>query len=70
MVVKLVQSMGYLNNFDWGCREGVHTGWAMIEAENAAQALGVVPALIRNQARAIKLSKFPSEIVDKWGIDE
>lgn len=70
LVVKLVQSMGYLNNFDWGCREGVHTGWAMIEAENAAQALGVVPALIRNQARAIKLSKFPSEIVDKWGIDE
>ncbi len=70
LVVKLVQSMGYLNNFDWGCREGVHTGWVMIEAENAAQALGVVPALIRNQARAIKLSKFPSEIVDKWGIDE
>jgi hypothetical protein len=70
MVVKLVQSMGYLNNFDWGCTEGVHTGWAMIEAENAAQALGVVPALIRNQARAIKLSKFPSEIVDKWTTDE
>ena len=70
MVVKLVQSMGYLNNFDWGCREGVHTGWAMIEAENAAQALGVVPALIRDQARAIKLSKFPSEIVDKWKTDE
>ena len=70
MVVKLVQSMGYLNKFDWCCREGVHTAWAMIEAENAAQALGVVPALIRNQARAIKLSKFPSEIVDKWGIDE
>ena len=70
MVVKLVQSMGYLNNFAWGCREGVHTGWAMIEAENTAQALGVVPALIRNQARALKLSKVPSEIVDKWGIDE
>jgi hypothetical protein len=70
MVVKLVQSMGYLNNFDWGCGEGVHTGWAMIEAENAAQALGVVPALIRNQARAIKLLKFTSEIVDKWKTDE
>ncbi|HET6807915.1 MAG TPA: hypothetical protein VFH28_02545 [Nitrososphaera sp.] len=70
LVVKLVQSMGYLNNFDWGCREGVHMGWAMIEAENAAQALGVVPALIRNQATAIKLSKWESEIVDKWETDE
>jgi hypothetical protein len=65
MVVKLVQSMGYLNNFDWGCGEGVHTGWAVIVAENAAQALGVVPALIRNKARAVRLVKFDSETVDK-----
>jgi hypothetical protein len=70
LVVKLVQSMGYLNNFDWGCGEGVHTGWIVIEAENAAQALGVVPALIRNKARAVKLSKFESETVDKWETDE
>ena len=66
LAVKAVQSMGYLNNFDWGCRDEIHTGWAMIEAENADQALGVVPALIRDKARAIKLNKFESELVDKW----
>jgi hypothetical protein len=42
----------------------------VIEAENEAQALGVVPALIRNKARAVKLSKFESETVDKWETDE
>jgi len=62
--------MGYLNNFDWGCGEGVHTGWVVIEAENAAQALGVVPALIRNKARAVGLVKFDSETVDKLKTDE
>jgi len=66
LAAKLIQSMGYLNNFDWGCKDGVHTGWAIIEAENAAQALGVVPALVRNKARAVKLSKFESDIVEKW----
>jgi hypothetical protein len=68
LAVKLVQSMGFLNNFDWGCKDGIHTGWAVIEAENAAQALGVVPVLMREKARAIKLSNFDSETVDKWEI--
>jgi len=66
LAVKQVQSMGYLNNFDWGCEAGVHIGWAVIEAENESQALGVVPALVRGKARAIRLSKFLPEIVEKW----
>src|SRR5574341_1414918 len=66
LAVKLIQSAGYLNNFDWGCKDGVHTAWAMIEAENAAQALGVVPALMRDKAKVIKLNKFDSAMVDKW----
>ena len=70
LAIKLVQSMGYLNNFDWGCRDGIHTGWAMIEAESEAQALGVVPAMMREKARAIKLSKFESATVDKWETHE
>jgi hypothetical protein len=70
LAVKLIQSAGYLNNFDWGCKDGVHIGWAVIEAENAAQALGVVPAMIRDKARAIKLNKFESAMVDQWGIPQ
>lgn len=70
LAVKQVQSLGYLTNFDWGCEAGVHTGWAVIEAENESQALGVVPALVRSKARAVRLSKFLPEIVDKWAKDE
>jgi hypothetical protein len=68
--VKLVQSLGYLTNFDWGCEGGVHTGWAVIEAENESQALGVVPALVRSKARAVRVTKFLPEIVDKWSKEE
>jgi hypothetical protein len=66
LAVEQVLSMGYLKNFDWGCEDGVHIGWAIIEAENAAQALGVVPAIIRDKARVVKLSKFEPEMVEKW----
>ena len=65
-IVKMIYALGYLNNFDWGCKSGVHTGWAVIEAENEAQALWTVPILVRNKARAVKLEKFDSKIVDEW----
>jgi hypothetical protein len=57
-LVKELHARGYLHNFDWGCAVGVHTGWAVIEAENQAQAHMAVPPLVRKQARAIRLNKF------------
>ena len=35
-----------------------HTGWVILEAENAKQALMVVPAFLRGKARAVKLTRF------------
>jgi N-dimethylarginine dimethylaminohydrolase len=61
MLVDEVYAMGYLNHFDWGCPDGVHSGWAIIEAENEAQARLAVPSLVRNKARVIRLTKFTGD---------
>ena len=58
MLVQQLYAMGYLHHFDWGCLDGVHSGWAIIEAESEAQARLVVPSLLRSKARVIKLCKF------------
>jgi len=58
LLVDQVYAMGYLYHFDWGCQDGVHCGWAIIEAENEAEARLAVPSIIRNKARVIKLNKF------------
>jgi hypothetical protein len=58
MLVQQIYAMGYLNHFDWGCMDGVHSGWAIIEAESEAQARLAVPAIVRGKARVIKLCKF------------
>ena len=58
MLVDQVYAMGYLHHFDWGCESGVHSGWAIIEAENEAQAQLAVPSLVRKKARVIRLTKF------------
>lgn len=58
MLVDEIQAMGYLHHFDWGCESGVHSGWAIIEAENETEARLAVPSLVRRKARVVKLTKF------------
>ena len=52
---------GYITHFDWGCKDGEHSGWAIIEAENAMEATMVVPPSQRSSAKAIRLNKFSPE---------
>ena len=49
---------GHIINFDWGCQVGVHTGWAIVAAENESQARMTVPPRLRSKAQAIRLCKF------------
>ncbi|MFB3043585.1 MAG: hypothetical protein ACE1ZC_04835 [Nitrososphaerales archaeon] len=54
---------GFLLNFEWGCEDGVHIAYAMIESENRKQALLLVPPNLRSDARAIRLIKIdPAEL--------
>jgi hypothetical protein len=64
ILVKQLNAQGFLWNFDWGCEAGIHSGWAIIEAESEAQARLVVPPLVRNRARIIKLNKFDATTVE------
>src|SRR5262250_3997087 len=62
-LIKEINAQGYLWNFDWGCEAGIHCGWAIIDAENEAQARLAVPPLVRSRARIIKLNKFDGSTI-------
>ena len=62
--LKEVLTIGYLTHFDWGCKDGVHTGWAVIEAENKAEAMMSVPTFLRGQAQIVQLTKFQADKVE------
>jgi hypothetical protein len=57
-LVDELNAQGYLHNFDWGRRAGVHSGWTIVEAETEAQARLCVPPLVRGSARVIRVNKF------------
>ncbi len=62
-VLKQMLYTGYITHFEWGCADGEHTGWAILEAENPKEALLVVPPGQRPQAHVVRLNRFsPEEI--------
>ncbi len=56
-----IHAQGFLWHFDWGCKAGVHSGWAVIEAESEAQARMAVPPLLRGRAQVVRLNKFSAD---------
>ena len=54
-----------VTHMEWGCKDGVHSGWAMGECEDRQEALQMVPPEMRAGARVVRLNRFtPTEIQD------
>ena len=62
-LIQLLRAQRYPTHFDWGCMNGVHTGWAVIEADNEVEARLAVPPLVRGQARIVKVTKFDAAML-------
>ena len=56
-----VEAAGYLTHFHWGCKAGDHTGYAILDAENQAEVMMVVPTFGRPKAKIVELTQFTLE---------
>jgi len=63
--LKEVLAIGYLTHFQWGCKDGVHTGWAVLEADTKDEAILSVPTFLRPSAQVVQLTQFHPESVAK-----
>ena len=54
----------FMTNADWGCRDGVHKAWFIVDADNREEARGILPPLFRQTATIIELQRFLPEDVD------
>ena len=48
----------FLRQADWGCHDGEHKAWLIVEVENKEQARQIVPSLFRSVAKIVKLHTF------------
>ena len=57
-VMKNFADHGHIVHFEWGCENGVCTGWAFIEADSKGEALLSVPGIVRNSTKVIEVKKL------------
>ena len=64
--VKLIMTSGshFLTHADWGCQEGQHTGWIIVEVDSKEEARSILPPPFRPQARIVALNHFTLEQMD------
>lgn len=67
MAVKVFLGSGshFLMNADWGCCDGEHKAWIILDAEDKEQARWVVPPSFRPDAKITTLTKFTLEEMDE-----
>ena len=54
----------FLTHADWGCLDGEHKAWFIIEVDSKEEALQIVPSYYRNNTKIIKLSTFNLQEVE------
>ena len=59
-VVHIFLSTGshFLTHAEWGCKDGVHSAWILVDVDTKAEALAIVPPAFRAHARIVGLTRF------------
>ena len=55
----------FLTRAEWGCMDGEHRAWIIVEVGSRDEARGIVPPAFRSQARIVQLNTFTLEQVDE-----
>lgn len=62
--VFLATGSHFLTHADWGCMDGEHTAWIIVEVDSKEQARSILPPAFRSQAKIVALNKFTLEQID------
>lgn len=63
IALRALESYGshFITHAYWGCRDGVHRGWLIVEISNRQAAIGLVPPEFRSDAVVVELTRFSRE---------
>lgn len=55
----------WLTNAEWGCMDGDHRSWMIVDLGNRQEALMLLPPVYRAKARIVQLNRFTLEFIDQ-----
>ena len=51
----------FMTNADWGCEEGEHKAWIILDIEDKESVLQLIPPIFRSSAKIVALRRFSIE---------
>jgi hypothetical protein len=66
-VVKIFLTSGshLLTHADWGCMDGDHRAWMIVDVADKSEAMAIIPPALRSVARIIGLNTFSLNQIDE-----
>ena len=64
--VFLTTGSHFLSNAEWGCHDGVHSAWMIVEVGSKAEAMLIVPPAFRNGTRVVGLNRFSLQKIEAF----
>jgi hypothetical protein len=55
----------FLTNAEWGCMDGEHKAWIIVEADNKEEARCILPPAFRPEAKVVGLNRFSMEEIEQ-----
>lgn len=55
----------YLTNAEFGCFDGEHKAWVIIDVDSKEEARRILPPVFRPQAKIVGLNRFTLEQIDE-----
>ncbi len=63
--VFLTTGSHFLSHADWGCKDGVHKAWMIVDVDSKDEARSIVPPAFRAQTKIVQLNCFTMEEIDQ-----
>ncbi len=59
----------FVSNADWGCMDGEHKAWMVVEVESKKEAIRILPSAFAHVAKITQLNKFTRKVLDESVMD-
>ena len=56
----------FFTHANWGCKDGEHKAWLLVDVDSREEACAIVPPAFRSQAKVVQLNAFTMEEIEDF----
>ena len=66
IAIFLTSGSHFLTNAEWGCNDGEHKAWFVMDADTKEDARTIIPPAYRERAKILQVERFRKEDIEDY----